>query len=373
MNMHRLGWPLKACAISFLMLGTVCQPVLLQAAEVATPTEAAGTAGFDERLEAAFAELRQRNISSVVGIAHHNRPIVVREFGAAKDDGIAARATQVDINSITKTVTGAMTLKLVEQGRVRLDERLADIFTSVPSDKAGITVRQLLTHTAGFKEAVGSDEERLSKRDFLLRAFRSTLESAPGVEYHYSNVGFSVLAAIIEERSGKSYDQYLQQDVLAGLDLSSTGYMSVYDDARSLRSRRGETIMTASWGGHEPYWNLIGNGGLISTVEDFIRFRQAFKSGDIVGPELVRDAQRKHVAEDEAGTSFYGYGLVVQDIPQLGRAYWHDGGNDIFSAFWIDFVEQGDILFTAAADTRAGGATDAFRVLVRHLYGVELP
>jgi CubicO group peptidase (beta-lactamase class C family) len=374
MSMYRLAIesPLKACAVALLVIGAAVQPVLLQAADVATSAEAS-MAGFDERLEAAFAELQRKKISTIVGVAHRNRPIVVREFGAAIDDGIPAGVTQVDVNSITKTVTGAMTLKLVAQGKVSLDERLADIFPTVPADKAGITVRHLLTHAAGFVESVGDDEERLSKQDFLLRAFGSPLLSVPGEEYHYSNVGFSVLATIIEERSGKSYDNYLQQDVLANVGLRSTGYMSVYDDARSLWSRRGDTIMTASWGGHEPYWNLIGNGGLISTVEDFIRFRQAFKAGEIVGPELVRDAQRKHIAENEEGMSFYGYGLVVQDFPQLGRIYWHDGGNDIFSAIWFDLIQQGDILLTAAADSRAGDATDALRVLVRHLYGVELP
>jgi CubicO group peptidase (beta-lactamase class C family) len=375
MNLYRLAMksPMSACALALLMAGAAGQPASLQAADAAPAVETASATGFDERLEAAFAELRQKKISSVIGIAHHNRPIIVREFGAAKDDGIAASVTQVDVNSITKTVTGAMTLKLVEQGRVRLDERLADIFPAVPADKAGITVRHLLTHAAGFTESVGSDEERLNKHDFLQRAFRSTLESPPGAEYHYSNVGYSVLAAIIEERSGKSYDNYLQQDVIASIGLRNTGYMSVYDDARSLRSRSGQTIIAASWGGHAPFWNLIGNGGLISTVEDFIRFRQAFKAGEIVGPDLVRDAQRKHIAESEARTSFYGYGLVVQDLPELGRTYWHDGGNDIFSAIWFDLVEQGDILFTAAADSRAGDATDVLRVLVRHLYGVELP
>lgn len=357
--------------MTLLLIGAFCAPIPAQASDVVATAETAD-ATFDERLQAAFAELRTKKISSLAGVAHRSRPIVIGEFGAATQDGIPAGTTQVDINSITKTVTGAMTLKLVEQGRVRLNERLADIFPDVPADKAGITVRHLLTHAAGFVESIGSDEERLSKRDFLRRAFQSPLRTTPGAIYHYSNVGFAVLAAIIEERSGKSYDQYLRQDVIAGLGLNNTGYMSVYDDARSLRTHRGQTIMTASWGGHEPYWNLIGNGGLISTVKDFIRFRQAFVAGEIVGPELVRDAQRKHIAENPEGTSHYGYGLVVLDHEELGRIYWHDGGNDVFSAIWFDLVDQGDIIFTAAADSRAGGATDVLKVLIKHLYGVEL-
>ena len=327
---------------------------------------------FDARLQAAFADLQQSGLSVIVGVRHNQAPAVVREFGAAASDGIPPGTTQVDINSVTKTVTGAMTLKLVQQGRVRLTDTLGQIFSGVPADKAGVTVHQLLTHSAGFVESVGDDAEPLQKQQFLQRAFASTLRSRPGKRYHYSNVGFSVLAAIIEQRSGKSYDDYLRQDVLAGLSLPDTGYMSVYQDARSLRSPEAETIMTASWGGHAPYWNLIGNGGMISSVTDFIAFRKAFVAGQIVPPQLVQLAQTKHIAETPARTSYYGYGLVVQDHPELGRIYWHDGGNDIFSAIWMDLDAKGDLIFTAAADTEAGGATTALAVLISHLYGVAL-
>lgn len=327
---------------------------------------------FDTRLQAAFTELQQSGLSVIVGVTHNNAPAVIREFGAASTDGIPPGTTQVDINSVTKTVTGAMTLKLVEQGRVRLTDTLGQIFTGVPADKAGITVHQLLTHSAGFVESVGDDAEPLTKQQFLQRAFASTLRSRPGRRYHYSNVGFSVLAAVIEQRSGKPYDRYLRENVLVGLTMPDTGYMSVYQDGRSLRSPQGETIMTASWGGHAPYWNLIGNGGMISSVSDFIRFRKAFVAGQIVRPDLVQLAQTKHIAETPARTSYYGYGLVVQDHPELGRIYWHDGGNDIFSAIWMDLAAKGDLIFTAAADTDVGGATTALAVLISHLYGVQL-
>ncbi len=321
-----------------------------------------------DRLEAAFADLEQREISVIVALVHGDEQPVVREFGALREDGIPPGETQVDIGSITKTVTGAMLLKLAEQGKVQFDETLADIFSEVPADKAGITVQQLLTHSSGFRDAVGSDEERLAKNKFLERAFWSRLISEPGDEYHYSNVGFSVLAAIIEHRSGKTYDTFLQEDVLAGLGFENTGYMSIYEDDRSLHSRDGETIIQASWGGHEPYWNLIGNGGLVSTPAEYMRFRQAFASGKIVAPEFVERAQTPHVPENEAKTSYYGYGLVVQDHPRLGRFYWHDGGNGIFSAQWMDFAAQNDLIFTAAANGEEGDAFSAIGIVYKHLY-----
>lgn len=335
------------------------------------PARSAPFGTFEERLEAAFVELGKKKLSSLAGVAHRGGPIVVREFGAAAADQVPASETQVDINSITKTVTAAMTMKLVEQGKVGLEETLGEIFSAVPKDKADITVFQLLTHSAGLVDSVGPDEERLGKPEFMQRLFGSKLRWEPGKRYGYSNAGYSMLAAIIEARSGRSYEDYLQQDVLAGLGLKNTGYMAVYDDKRSLRTTSGGTIMQASWGGHEPFWNLLGNGGMISTAADFITFRLAYRSGAIAPSALVEESQRKQVPENARGSSHYGFGLVVQDHARLGRIYWHDGGNDIYSAIWVDLPEQDDIIFTAAVNDGDDDATAVLRVILKHLYGAD--
>ena len=351
---------------SFALLAAACH---LVTPEGNTASADAKPAPFEDRLQAAFAELERSGVTALVAVSHQGGPVVIREFGAAKNDTVPGGRTQVDINSITKTVTGVAFLKLAAQGKVKFDERLGEIFPNVPQDKADITVHHLLTHSAGLVDSVGPDPERLSKEEFLLRTFASRLLSAPGKKYRYSNVGFSVLAAILELRSGKSYEAYLREDVLRGLGLEDTGYMAVYDEARSLRTEKGLPILQASWGGHEPYWNLIGNGGLVSTAEDFIKFRQALTAGRIVPLDLVKLSQTELVAESKFGDSHYGYGLVVQHKPKLGRFYWHDGGNGVFTAKWIDYLDQGDLIFTAAADSSRGDAFEVLSIVEKHLYG----
>ena len=334
----------------------------------ASLSETKTNVAFEAKLERALQSIRAEQMPAIVAYSHHNGDVQVVEFGALENDGIPADETQIDINSVTKTVTGVMAAKLVEQGQVSFTERLDEIFDNVPADKASITLHHLLTHSAGLIEVVGDDEERLGKAEFLDRAFNSELMSEPGSIYSYSNVGYSVVAAIIEERSGKSYDAFLQEDVIAGLGLPNTGYLSVYDDARSMKTANGETIFDASWGGHEPYWNLIGNGGLVSTVQEMVKFRRAVVSGEIISSETLEILQTPHIKEDDAATSFYGYGLVVQDYPELGRFYWHNGGNNVFSAQWGDYEDKGDILFTAGADNEDGNAFRAMETLEHHLY-----
>jgi CubicO group peptidase (beta-lactamase class C family) len=326
---------------------------------------------FDARLGAAFDDLERGKFPVVVAVSHDGAPAVVREFGVVHDDGVAAEQTLVDMGSITKTVTGVAVSKLVEQEKVRLDETLAEIFSDVPADKAAITVEQLLTHSGGFADSIGDDFEELSRNEFLRKAFGSELVEAPGTRYAYSNVGYSILAAIIEVRSGRIYEEYLRAEVLAPAGLDGIGYLSVYDEARSLRSSNGESIRAASWGGHNPSWHLIGNGGLVTTAGAFVGFVQALSDGKILKPSELERLRAPHVREDEAGTSYYGYGLVVQDLPKIGRFYWHDGGNGVFSAEWAAHVDQGDVIFVAGIDAGAdeGVASAAMSDLRQHLYG----
>lgn len=336
------------------------------ASGLATPIPARDSP-FEIRLEAALEEIQAQNLSTIVGLSHEGAGTELYEFGALANDNIPPEVTQIDINSITKTVTGTMVAKLVEQGRLRFDERLGEILANVPPDKAGITVHQLLTHSAGLPESVGDDSEELGRDEFLNRVWATDLQSRPGATYRYSNVGYGVLAGLIEARSGKSYEAYLREDLLPTDRFSNTGYEAVYKPEQSARTADGDPIRQASWGGHRPYWNLIGNGGLVSTVPEMIAFRTALRQGELIAPGLVQAIQQPHIREGNDAPSYYGYGLVVQDVPQVGRFYWHDGGNDVFSAQWADFPERGDILFTAGQDE---AAFTAMTILARYLYGI---
>lgn len=359
---------LKACSAAALLVASACAQSTNVTAKSSIEVPAI-TAPFEQKLAFALGRIEAADMPVIVAYSHEGGEVQVKEYGALVDDGIPPELTQIDINSVTKTVTGIMAAKLAEQGKVRFDERLDQVFDDVPADKAGITLHQLLTHSAGLVDVVGEDHERMSKEEFLDRIFSSDLISTPGNTYRYSNAGYSVVAAIIEERSGKTYDAFLGDDVMAGLGLSNTGYMSVYDDARSIRTAKGKTILEASWGGHEPYWNLIGNGGLVSTVPEMIAFRLAVTSGKVIPLDMLEIVQTPHINEDEAATSFYGYGLVVQDVEGVGRFYWHNGGNRVFSAQWGDYSEQVDILFTAGADSSKGNAFEAMGALEAYLYG----
>ena len=309
----------------------------------------------DTELDAALAAVEESGIDAVVAYSRRDAPIAVAEFGSFLEDGVAPADVLVDIGSITKTVTGVLVARAVDDGLLRLNETVGEVFPSAPPDKSGITILQLLTHDAALPESVGDDAEELSRELFLERVFDTPLEGAPGEGYDYSNVGYGVLAAMLEERTRLSYDDYLQ-DVLAGESVGEIGYDTVYDEARSARTDDDRSVREASWGGHAASWNLIGNGGLVASPVAIVELRRAVTGGRLLSKKMTRAAQHPYVSEDDGATSSYGFGLVVDELPGIGDVYWHDGGNGVFSAFWLDLPEQGDVIFVAAVDSEQGDA-----------------
>ncbi|WP_220448211.1 serine hydrolase domain-containing protein [Nonomuraea diastatica] len=133
--------------------------------------------------------------------------------------------TVYDVMSITKQLTAAAILKLETMGRLRTSDPISAHLGPVPPGVGGITVHHLLTHTAGLPEALGDDYDVLSREDMLAGALASEPLSAPGERFRYSNLGYSVLAAIIEKVSGLGYERFLAEHLFAPAGMTSTGYV----------------------------------------------------------------------------------------------------------------------------------------------------
>src|ERR671911_1306276 len=165
--------------------------------------------------------------SGTVVAAHHGSIAHCRGFGLAdREAKVAARCdTAYDIMSMTKQFTAAAILKLEMMGKLRVSDPLSKFVGPVPDDKRAITLHHLLTHTAGLTEQLGGDYEALSRREMLDGALESELRSAPGTEHYYSNLGYSILAAIVEKASGMGYEEFLAAQLFAPAGMRHTGYV----------------------------------------------------------------------------------------------------------------------------------------------------
>jgi len=246
--------------------------------------------------------------------------------------GGAGCDTVYDVMSMTKQFTAAAIMKLQMEGRLEVTDPIGHYLADVPADKRGITVQHLLTHTAGLVGALGGDYEPLTREAMVTEALTSQLRTQPGARYHYSNVGYSLLAAIIEGASGTAYEDYLAAELFAPAGMTQTGYVLPDWDRADVaieydaEDRPQGRPLDHPWAADGPYWNLRGNGGILSTARDMFRWHRALQGEQILDAEAKAELFRPRVLEEPGGDARYAYGWVVLDTPR-GRVDWHNGGN----------------------------------------------
>lgn len=202
--------------------------------------------------------------------------------------------TKFRVASVTKQITVMLLLQLMEEGKLRLDDKLTDILPEYPEDKGrGITVRHLLTHRSGIiggprVPALDSVEQVHRSRDEMLELISSfELAPKPGARYEYSNFGYYLIGAIIERVSGKSYNQLLQERICIPIGMENT-----------LPDVTGMTYEKRATGYHYNYFNgpelaphldmsfAFGCGHLLSTAEDLYLFDQALYGSVLLSDDM---------------------------------------------------------------------------------------
>lgn len=231
------------------------------------------------------------------------------------------------IASHSKTFTGVAVMQLVEAGKLRLDDTIGQHIPELAdSGIAGVTVRQLLSHTGGIiRDGDNADWWELGKpfpdREELLRVageLGKVLE--PNTEFKYSNIGFSLLGVIIEQASGEPYRSYVTKNIVERLGLQNTGPdidMARIDDYAVGYSSRvhGPNRVPIE---HIDTYEESSATGFYATAAELTDYFQAHIPGDnrLLTDASKREMQQK-IGEAEEGVH-YGLGLVVQKI---GRAH----------------------------------------------------
>lgn len=305
-----LGVFVSACAS-----GLLAPAVAQQRSEAKQEQAAVAQAEFEKRsaqLDDLFAAEALKGGSFILRYDRGNLTFV-KAFGhldCARTRPMTADAL-VDSGSITKAFTSAAVYKLVEEGRLKLDDRLGDLFAGVPTDKSGITVAQLLDGQSGFHdfidpdgsvpagdvEVIVSDYVPLTKAQLLKAAFASPLRFQPGTKEEYSNLAYQLLAAAIEKASGKSYEAYVREKIFLPAGMEHTGYVLADFRGKAFAQQCkgaeawGDPVTKGLWK-NGVSWNLLGAGGMMTTVHDLKRWTDATVSGTLFRPDIQKRFRR---------------------------------------------------------------------------------
>jgi D-alanyl-D-alanine carboxypeptidase len=273
---------------------------------------------------------RADEFAGAVLVARDGKVLLQGAWGRADRTAGTANtpATRFRIGSMNKMFTAVATLQLVEAHKLALDDPIGNHLPNYPNKQmaTNVTVRHLLTHTGGTGDIFGPtfDQHRLQlreHRDYLKMYGSRGLTQEPGARFEYSNYGFVLLGALIEQVSGMSYYDYVDEHVFRPAGMTSTGSLpeSTHVPDRAVGYMRASRTGGAWMPNTDTLpWRGTAAGGGYSTVGDLLRFAQALRAGRLISKATLAEATRPHQQQ-------YGYGFGVQGEGRL-RSYGHGGG-----------------------------------------------
>jgi CubicO group peptidase (beta-lactamase class C family) len=330
----------------------------------------------DSVATAAIAAQRTAGVS--VAVVKNGRTILAKGYGFAdlENDVPATAQTVYRIGSVTKQFTSAAIMRLVEQGKLSLDDTLQKFFPSFPAQGNRVTVRHLLNHTSGIKSytSLGPKWARVMRLDLapdsVVALFANEpYDFKPGDAYRYNNSGYFLLGMIIEKLSGKTYAQHLQDELFTPLGLKST----VYCDQAPLIKHRAQGYATRPGGGFinaeplsmtQPY----AAGSLCSTVNDLVVWTQALAGGKVVSPASYTLMTTPGLLNDGKPLT-YGFGLGTG---MLGghRQVSHNGGINGFISE-VHHYPDDSVITVVLTNTGALTAIELERRIARSALGIK--
>ncbi|MGX9718879.1 serine hydrolase domain-containing protein [Stenotrophomonas acidaminiphila] len=315
-------------SLAALALSLACATATAQAPST---TDLARLDGFALGLEAAG------RFSGVVLVAHDGNVVFEKAYGLRDENGEAPLRADDRLNlaSAGKMFTSVAILQQVASGRITLDSHVGDVLKDYPHRGFAdtVTVRQLLTHTAGagdvdelFGAANAAGRARLrSAADIIALHGGRAPEFAPGTQQKYGNYGYVVLGRMVEVLSGQDFESYIHAHVLAPAGMTRTGFVDCDDPAPDLAAgyvdvdgRRVRNCATLPARG-------LAAGGEVAPAGDLLRFVQALRDGRLLPLPLFREATTPQ--REFMGLGFFatGYG---PDVPERDFRWGHGGNAD---------------------------------------------
>jgi CubicO group peptidase (beta-lactamase class C family) len=284
-----------------------------------------------------------------VAVVKNGQIIKAQGYGVADDEGRTPAQTDTvyKIGSVSKQFIATGIMLLVRDGRVGLDDPIGKFIEGTPAAWTPITVRHLMTHTAGLlRESPGFDANKvISDADVLKAAYRAPLLFTPGQKYEYSNVGYYALAEIIRIASGRPWQEYIEEKVFqpAGLSIVPTNTRNpIANKARGYDGRHN-TNLAADWVALRP------SGAFLSTVLDLAKWDAVLYTD-----RVLTDAERQQMYAparlNDGTTAAYGFGWHVES--RNGRRFvWHGGGMPGFSSQFVRYIDDGISVITLTNGT----------------------
>jgi CubicO group peptidase (beta-lactamase class C family) len=292
---------------------------------------------------------KEKSSAMSILVSEDGNVLFKKAYGYANmlDDLMANPQTTFRIGSITKQFTSTAILKLVEEGKLKLDDPLQRFIPDFPKGDV-VTIHHLLTHISGI-HSFTNDIKFLDRvkdpiiwADLIGEIKESPYDFEPGELWSYNNSGYFILGYLVEEVSGTSFEGYLKREIFEPLGMLNTGVydnsVNYMDEAIGYSWENQEIALALDW---DMTW-AGGAGNMYSTVEDLNKWNEALFSGKVLGKDMMLEAMTPvKLNNGEEATAFgstYGYGWAFSEYRDQ-KVIGHSGGLHGFSTNLLRFPE----------------------------------
>jgi CubicO group peptidase (beta-lactamase class C family) len=298
----------------------------------------------DQTDEYVRAQMNERHFPGAAIAVIKNGKIVKSEgYGLANVElnVPATKETVFEIGSVSKQITAAAIMLLVEEGKINLDEKISKYLTTAPETWKNVTVRNLLTHTSGIKSYTGLSGFELTKRlkrdEFIKAIGAHPLEFEPGERYIYSNSGYNLLGFIIESVTQKTYWDFVQTRIFKPLGMNQTANRDpqfiVPNRADGYEWTNGKLV-----GRDYDLTDVFSAGAIVSTVIDLAKWDAALRDDTFL--KRTSKAQIWTPVVFNSGKPYpYGFGWNVSEF-RGHRLLSHGGQTAGFAANISRYVDD---------------------------------
>ena len=285
------------------------------------------------------AEMKRQNIPGLsLAVVKDGKVIKAAGYGVAnrKTNEPATPDTVYKIASVSKQFVATGAMLLVQDRRITPEDPIGKYIQGIPAAWNGITVRHLLTHTAGFvREPPGFDPfKRSTEAELIKSAYATPLRNPPGAKWEYSNLGYTVLAEIITRVSGRPWHEFIADRVFrpSGMAATRTTTTDPVPNKASGYSDNDKLIDAPDWPA------LRAGGAFFSTVLDLAKWDATLYTGAVL-TEATRTQMWTPARLNDGTTATYGFGWFISQ-PQNRRQVWHSGGLPGFAAQFHRYLDD---------------------------------
>jgi CubicO group peptidase (beta-lactamase class C family) len=302
---------------------------------------------------------------AAVAVVHDGRIVLERGYGSAQlEYGVPITpATVFHVASVSKQFATFAVVLLARDGRLSLDDDIRTHLPELHDFGSTITVRHLIHHTSGIRDQwellmmAGWRLDDVITRDHIMSMMRRQreLNFEPGSDHLYSNMGYSLLAEIVERVSGRPFGEFLDTRVFQPLGMGST---HVHDDHERIVPGRAYSYRPVQggqgWSTSVLSYANQGATSLFTTAGDLARWIVNLETGQVGGADAIHQMRQRGVL---TGGDTIPYAFALTRSQHRGRTTWgHSGGDAGFRSMVIHFPDErlGVVVLSNAANANPG-------------------